>query len=117
MYTVETAEVFHQGWPDPDWVRGFVVVIKPLVHLRPDIVYDTLTSSEIEDMDSSLTRITFEDNYVRLNDESTNIYAGTDTLHYGKPGSRMHDRARMSLDTRIGFLLRVAGIADYERVV
>lgn len=111
MHTIENQVVFHTGWPDDDWVKGFHVVIKPHVNLDFDSVKEAMVASTLEEVDPNLTRFYFPDHWLGFTSEATYIYAGRDDdLHCGKQNSPMYEMARSSLDARVGFLLRSLGI-------
>lgn len=106
MYTREISEIFHVGWPDPEWIRGFSVAIKPVVELDPEVVQQIMTTEDLPGIERHLRRNNFDDTHLhQLTDRTELIVVRGDTAHCGMPTSRMHQLALDSLNLRLNVLL------------
>ncbi len=105
MYTKEISEIFHVGWPDPDWIKGFSVVIRPLVKIDSASVQDVMTTEDIPDAERVIARNNFDIALLYQDPEQSRLLVVRGTSHCGMPGSRMHENALESLNFRLDMLL------------
>lgn len=105
MYTREVSEIFNVGWPDPDWIKGFSVAIRPLVELDPEFVSEVMTTESVPGIDPKLGRNTFDKTRLQQLKDMTQLIVIRNVVHCGKPNSRMHEFALASLDYRLDVLL------------
>lgn len=105
MYTREITEIFHVGWPDPDWIKGFSVVIKPLIEIDKVTAQDIMTTEDIPDAERVIARNNFDSTQLIQETDQSRLLVVRGTSHCGMPGSRMHENALESLNFRLDMLL------------
>lgn len=104
MYTREITEIFHVGWPDPDWIKGFSVVIRPLLEIDLATVNDVMTAEDIPDVERVIACNNFDSAQLNQESEQSRLLVVRATSHCGTPGSRMHENALNSLNFRLDML-------------
>ena len=106
MYTREISEIFHIGWPDPDWIKGFSVAITPYVKIDPLKIQEVMTTEEISGIEPLLARNNFDSTHLtRIGDASRLTVVRGDRFHCGMLNSPMHGYALASLNFRLDTLL------------
>lgn len=110
MADIEVVAVFHEGWSDPEWVKGFLAIVEPRIWIDPSKVAVVMADPELQDAEPLAEPFTFEETLVAQSNGVTIVYGGNEKQHYGMLGSSMNKIARESFETRLGFLLRSEGI-------
>lgn len=114
MHSIEVDHEFHEGWPNPDSVRGFTAKVCPAVEVDISRLREAFSLEEITGLEPALTRATFEAvSLTQVDSNLTIVFGGSSRFWYGMPGGSMYESARRSFDARLGFVLEEQGI-DYN---